>query len=465
MFKKIKNGFTLVELLVVIAILSILATVSVVGYTSFIEKSAISTDSQLVTQLNNFKTAYEIANSQNFTKDDISKMLKEAELNEITLQSEKYGYGIYYNTDSEKFELIKETEVNESIHVMINYTSNGDDTDNPNIDSPEQSENNGAGDNDQGTEGGNGSQGGDGSGDGGSSSEGNSGTGDNTGSDNDESDVIEPKPTIEFIINPNSLPQSTGTVYANYSSETNELNIGVSIEYTNNKEYVSTYIPIILSEFISVSNNAEIDFECTFIQGIDYNNYNVEPYTISNDASKELIIRKIGKYQLTYSVGDLSESMTVNVYNTKYSDASLIETGDTSFSSYYVRYAGVDNDGYIIRISPLYLLKYYDYMYGYEYETDFGKYEATVSNMSNSYIDSLIVNKRIEIIHNNEIKELTIKEGKYCFNIESLISGKNTFSITLKYQGYNGVWVQRNLEISVNVKKGSASINSVTILE
>ena len=34
-----KKGFTLVELLVVIAILAILASVSVVGYTAFIDKA------------------------------------------------------------------------------------------------------------------------------------------------------------------------------------------------------------------------------------------------------------------------------------------------------------------------------------------------------------------------------------------------------------------------------------------
>lgn len=47
-----RKGFTLVELLVTISILAILATVSVVSYTSFIKNSAIEADESLVKQLN-----------------------------------------------------------------------------------------------------------------------------------------------------------------------------------------------------------------------------------------------------------------------------------------------------------------------------------------------------------------------------------------------------------------------------
>lgn len=52
--KKTQKGFTLVELLVVIAILAIFATVSVVGYTSFIEKANVS---NAQTEAHQIKTA------------------------------------------------------------------------------------------------------------------------------------------------------------------------------------------------------------------------------------------------------------------------------------------------------------------------------------------------------------------------------------------------------------------------
>ena len=57
------KGFTLVELLVVIAILAILATVSVVGYTAFIEDGKNSVALQELTQIKNAVVAEDITNT------------------------------------------------------------------------------------------------------------------------------------------------------------------------------------------------------------------------------------------------------------------------------------------------------------------------------------------------------------------------------------------------------------------
>ncbi len=57
-----KKGFTLVELLVVIAILAILATVSVVGYTAFIDRAHQSVAMQEMTQIRNALVAEDINN-------------------------------------------------------------------------------------------------------------------------------------------------------------------------------------------------------------------------------------------------------------------------------------------------------------------------------------------------------------------------------------------------------------------
>ena len=62
MKKRIKKGFTLVELLVVIAILGILATVSVVGYSSFTQKAKDSVAQQELTQIHNYLFAEDIGN-------------------------------------------------------------------------------------------------------------------------------------------------------------------------------------------------------------------------------------------------------------------------------------------------------------------------------------------------------------------------------------------------------------------
>ena len=79
------QGFTLVELLVTIAILAVLATVSVVGYTQYIEKSAVTTDNFLVKQLNDFTKLYEIEHSGDLEDADIRNLLKNAGLESIEL--------------------------------------------------------------------------------------------------------------------------------------------------------------------------------------------------------------------------------------------------------------------------------------------------------------------------------------------------------------------------------------------
>ena len=83
--KQTKKGFTLVELLVVIAILAILTTVSVVGYTSFIEKANRSVDEQAVAQIN---TALMAANIPEGTVTNIAQV--QALMDECNLEVEDY---------------------------------------------------------------------------------------------------------------------------------------------------------------------------------------------------------------------------------------------------------------------------------------------------------------------------------------------------------------------------------------
>ena len=111
-----RKGFTLVELLVTISILAILATVSVVSYTSFIKNSAIEADESLVKQLNIFTDAYLIKHYANsYSSEEILKgVLDDSGVQPINLQSSKYGYDLWFKKSENKFEL-KE-----------NFTNNGD---------------------------------------------------------------------------------------------------------------------------------------------------------------------------------------------------------------------------------------------------------------------------------------------------------------------------------------------------
>ncbi|MBQ7873079.1 MAG: prepilin-type N-terminal cleavage/methylation domain-containing protein [Clostridia bacterium] len=106
------QGFTLVELLVTIAILAVLATVSVVGYTKYIEKSAVTTDTFLVKQLNDFTKLYEIEHSDDLEEADIRNLLKNAGLESIELKSEGYEYRLYFDKNNQKFVLATEKKDN-----------------------------------------------------------------------------------------------------------------------------------------------------------------------------------------------------------------------------------------------------------------------------------------------------------------------------------------------------------------
>lgn len=111
-----KKAFTLVELLVVIAILAILASVAVVGYTSFMKNAALSNDESLVTQLNRYFEAMKADSTSAYSVEEfdvtednawvtIDAILRESGIGEIEPDSLKYGYHIYFNTDTDKFEL------------------------------------------------------------------------------------------------------------------------------------------------------------------------------------------------------------------------------------------------------------------------------------------------------------------------------------------------------------------------
>ena len=71
MKKNTQKGFTLVELLVVIAILAILASVSVVGYTAFINKAELSNAQTEAAQISDIISSALIGNDYVIVADGI----------------------------------------------------------------------------------------------------------------------------------------------------------------------------------------------------------------------------------------------------------------------------------------------------------------------------------------------------------------------------------------------------------
>ena len=104
-----KRGFTLVELLVVIAIIAILAAISVVGYTSFIKKAAISNDNSLANQLNRLIDGYNVFQSTD-DETSIANILQNNIDTNVVVESQKYDMDIYYNSQNKKFEVMNNTD-------------------------------------------------------------------------------------------------------------------------------------------------------------------------------------------------------------------------------------------------------------------------------------------------------------------------------------------------------------------
>lgn len=106
---KTTKGFTLVELLVVIAIIAILSTITIIGYTSFIKKSANSSDKLLVDQINTIINGQRIY-EEVYDDNAIAKLLQDYIGNDVKIASKKYDMDIYYNRTSKQFELLSKDE-------------------------------------------------------------------------------------------------------------------------------------------------------------------------------------------------------------------------------------------------------------------------------------------------------------------------------------------------------------------
>lgn len=121
--KNSKRGFTLVELLVTISILAVLATVSVVGYVSFIEKANLARDKAIVDQLNQLKNAYAVSGDTS-----IDEIIRDSGLtfSEITPTSD--GHKLYYDTEQNTFVLATDDEKTDNLQEINEEYFNSDTT-------------------------------------------------------------------------------------------------------------------------------------------------------------------------------------------------------------------------------------------------------------------------------------------------------------------------------------------------
>ncbi len=102
-----KKGFTLVELLVVIAIIAVLATVSIVGYTAFIERANLSNDQTTIEMINDNLLAVTV-DKEIETAGDALTYLREANIYGEKLMAYSDGHHYVFDLQNKIFVLVDE---------------------------------------------------------------------------------------------------------------------------------------------------------------------------------------------------------------------------------------------------------------------------------------------------------------------------------------------------------------------
>ncbi len=129
--KKRNSGFTMVELLVVVAVLAVLATVSIVGYTTFVEKAKISVDVQTLEQLNLVLMANEQSgNGAQNVKDAYNQIYQAGLMPMFTPQGNNLG--VCWDSQTNRFVLFQSgANANQGkvVHSTDSKVSNGVDVD------------------------------------------------------------------------------------------------------------------------------------------------------------------------------------------------------------------------------------------------------------------------------------------------------------------------------------------------
>ena len=106
-----RKGFTLVELLIVIAILAVLATVSIVGYTTFIRKAHVSNDTALAKQINDLLLADQAVDGQPKTLGEALAVVDENGFDVTKLTPTALGHEFVYDIEHNRFALLDENQM------------------------------------------------------------------------------------------------------------------------------------------------------------------------------------------------------------------------------------------------------------------------------------------------------------------------------------------------------------------
>jgi len=427
------KGFTLVELLVTIAILAVLATVSVVGYISFIEKSAVSTDNYLVTQLNDLARLYEIEHTGSFEESDVRKLVKNAGITSLELKSESYDYRLYFNQNNNKFILTTEDYSNDEKYLLIDdgflSKNDGDDVGENNKNQENVPEPDGEGEVD---------------------------------------DSIETKPhVISFFLNEEySGCQTVKNGQKKYNLNSyysgNSINVENVILYNEETSayfaeyYLLAYNDIIKS-FDENSNEVPIDdVICTPISLVKYLGYDPSNQYFIDKESETISFYLPGTYSLTFIVEDTyAFTIYVNVFNMGIKDnASLTPVNKSNI--YTPQFVNNDDESKIVGIRIFYHFTCVDVNLITQEKVYFD-----YSSLNREEMKDLVENGRIEVQINDDLVEIQEFEDNYCVILHDIYKGDYAFEITVSYIGTNGHKVSFTQQVKLHITEYSIQITSI----
>lgn len=387
-----KRGFTLVELLVVIAIIAILAAISVVGYTSFIKKAAISNDNSLANQLNRLIDGYNVFQSTD-DENSIANILQNNIDTNVVVESQKYDMDIYYNSQSKKFEVMNNTDGTSNSYKNLHYYLSLDTSDNSNDSSSDNSNDN------------------------------------SSDNDNEITFIINKQYSSEFETIRNSGSKNVN-LFAKYDVINERLHMAVAINDSGKILGGDNTVKVNLDEIVSASNNSlEVTYSIAEIDLVEYIGHNKGTnYKLDGNI---LEIYTPGMYQVNCSCQDKTYSLDIFVENIYYVISPSIEVQLTNYP--YSKTTNADGTSDIDLTIKDFLRKIYvsDYDIG-EGQVRGNKLSENSNPMNSITIILELDGKTVEI---NMDKSTTVYNGTF----ESVdLTNDNTISITYRYQGING---------------------------
>ena len=392
----IRKGFTLVELLVVIAIIAILSTVSVIGYTSFIKKAAISNDNALVTQINSLINGQRVFDAVD-DEYSIAELLQSCIEADVEVKSQDYDMDIYYNTDNKKFELMNVSDGNPRYKTLDHYLG--------------------------------------------------------LSLSNDNNDAETDEPSDDVVVTPNEITIAINSSYSEDSEELTEISDinGTKKKLTafidNNSLWITMSVnesgdiitrDIDLSKIItatdSSSNQLEVNFECS------------EEHKSKSDSvdyslqGSILTINTPGKYQIKYSCKDKEGTLDLYAKNIYWPNDPQISIGNS------IKYTAskTNNDDGTSNITFV-VTEFKDQISITDYAPDDNQYKPVsiqyLKDISEVYNIDLTMTIILEIDGKTFEQEMNLASTRYSITLESIdLSADNTISVKYEYKGQNGVY-------------------------